>query len=100
MASFKVLGRLKLMNVKFFEFLKSRYTKIKHFTTKMKVVKVVKLRGVHNTPTVGCFFKMFKIQLLCCFITQLVKKLQQWSLYEVIEDILPIVLNTKQPLSY
>merc|ERR1712177_63823 len=48
----------------------------------------------------GVFFsKMFKIQLFCCFITQLVEKLQQWSLYEVIEDILPIVLNTKQPLS-
>ena len=38
----------------------------------------------------GVFSKMFKIQLFCCFITQLVKKLQQWSLYEVIEDILPI----------
>ena len=25
--------------------------------------------------------------------------LQQWSLYEVIEDILPFVLNTKPPLS-
>ena len=33
---------------------------------------------------VGCFFKFFKIQFVCCFITQLVKKLQQWSLYEVI----------------
>ena len=30
---------------------------------------------------------------------QLVKKLQQWSLYEVIEDIMPFVLNTKRPLS-
>ena len=28
-----------------------------------------------------------KIRLFCCFITQLVKELQQWSLYEVIEDI-------------
>ena len=55
--------------------------------------------GVHRTPKVGCFFKTFKIQLFCCFITQLVKKLQQWSLYEVIEDILPFVLNTKRPLS-
>ena len=50
-------------------------------------------------PKLGVFSKMFKIQLFCCFITQLVKKLQQWSLYEVIEDILPIVLNTKRPLS-
>ena len=44
------------------------------------------------------FFKMFRIHLFC-FITQLVKKLLQWSLYEVIEDILPFVLNTKQPLN-
>ena len=29
----------------------------------------------------------------------LFKELQQWSLYEVIEDILPFVLNTKRPLS-
>ena len=50
-------------------------------------------------PKLGVFSKMFKIQLFCCFITQLVNKLQQWSLYEVIEDILPIVLNTKRPLS-
>ena len=50
-------------------------------------------------PKLGVFSKMFKIQLFCCFITQLVKKLQQWSLYEVIEDILPFVLNTKRPLS-
>ena len=50
-------------------------------------------------PKLGVFSKMFKIQFFCCFITQLVKKLQQWSLYEVIEDILPIVLNTKRTLS-
>ena len=50
-------------------------------------------------PKLGVFSKMFKIQLFCCFITQLVKKLQQWSLYEVIEDILPFVFNTKQPPS-
>ena len=39
------------------------------------------------------------MQLFDCFITQLVKKLQQLALYEMIEDILPIVLNTKRPLS-
>ena len=54
---------------------------------------------MHCTPEVGCFFKIVKIQLFDCFIAQLVKKLQQWSLYEVIEDILPFVLNTKRPLS-
>ena len=57
------------------------------------------IQGAHHTPKVGCFFKIFKIQLFCCFITQLVKKLQQWPLYEVKEDILPFVLNTKRPLS-
>merc|ERR1711867_400728 len=50
-------------------------------------------------PKMGVFFNFFKIQLFCCFITQLVKKLQQRSLYKVIEDILPFVLNTKRPLS-
>ena len=40
---------------------------------------------------------MFKIQLFCRFITQLVKKLQQLSFYEVIEGIFPLVL--KRPLS-
>ena len=55
--------------------------------------------GAYHTPKIGCFFKSFKIQLFSCFITQLIKKLQQWALYEVIEDILPLVLNTKRPLS-
>ena len=30
--------------------------------------------GVTKTPEVGCFFKIVKIQLFCCFITQLIKK--------------------------
>ena len=42
---------------------------------------------------------LLKIQFFCCFITQLVKKLQEWSLYEVIEDILLLVLNIEKPLS-
>ena len=33
-----------------------------------------------------------------CFCTQLSKKLQQWSIYGVIEDIPPFILNTKLPL--
>ena len=39
----------------------------------------------------------FRIQLYRVFITQLVEKLQQGSLYEVIEDILPFILNTNRP---
>ena len=47
-------------------------------------------------PKLGVFSKMFKIQLFCCFITQLVKMLQQWSLCDVIEDILPFVQPENQ----
>ena len=50
-------------------------------------------------PKLGVFSKMLKIQLFCSFITQLVKMLQQWSLYDVKEDILPFVLNKETPLS-
>ena len=50
-------------------------------------------------PKLGFFFKIVKIQFFCCFFTQLVKKLNQQSLYEVIEYILPYVLNIKRPLS-
>ena len=56
-----------------------------------------RVRTIH--PKLGVFFKMCKIHFFCCFITQLVKKLQQWSLHEVIKDILPFVLNTKRHLS-
>ena len=47
----------------------------------------------------GVFSKCSKYSFLVAFISQLVKKLQQWSLYEVIEVILPFVLHTKRPLS-
>ena len=57
------------------------------------------LSGVYRTLKVGCFFKMVKILHFCYFITKLVKKLRQGSLYEVMENILPFVLNTKRPLS-
>ena len=50
-------------------------------------------------PKLGVFSNFSKYSFFCCFITQLVKKLQQRSLYKVIEDILPFVLNTKRPLS-
>ena len=42
---------------------------------------------------------VFKVSGFSLVISQLVKMLQQWSLYEVIEDILLFVLNTKRPLS-
>ena len=45
-------------------------------------------------PKLGVFCYFPKYSILVAVISQLVKKLQQWSLYEVIEDILPFVLNT------
>ena len=50
-------------------------------------------------PKLGVFSRLLIFNILVALITQLIKKLQQWSLYEVMEDILPIVLNTKRPLS-
>ena len=64
---------------------------------KFQVLGVI--QGAHHTPKIGCFFQIYEIQHFCCFITQLVKKLRQWYLCEVKEDILPFVLNTKRPLS-
>ena len=56
------------------------------------------MRTAH--PKLGVFSYVPKYSFIVAFISQLVKKLQQCSLYEVIEDILPFVLNTKRPLSY
>ena len=51
-------------------------------------------------PKLGVFSKLLKYSFICCFITHLFKrKPQQWSSYKVIEDILPLVLNSKWPLS-
>ena len=36
-------------------------------------------------PKLGVFLQTYEIQLFCCFITQLIKNLHQWSLYEVLE---------------
>ena len=55
--------------------------------------------GAYWTSKVGCFSNFSKYSVFCFFITQLLKKLQQWSLSEVIKDILPFVWNTKWPLS-
>ena len=51
-----------------------------------------KLCTIRPKLGVFCKFNMFG----CC-ITQLIKKPKQWSLYEVIKNILPFVLNTKRP---
>ena len=83
----------------FFKIPKAYFNSYNGHLRKFKFQLLGVIQGAHHTPEVGCFFKMFKIQLFCCFITQLVKKLQQWSLYQVIEDILLFVLNTKRPLS-
>ena len=62
-------------------------------------VSKIRVSGCARCTQSWVFFKTFKIQFFCCFITRRVWMLQQWSLYEVIEDILPFVLNTKRPLS-
>ena len=64
---------------------------------KNQTLGVSRVCTVH--PKLGVFSRLLKFNILVALITQLVKKLQQWSLYEVIEDILPFVLNTKWPLS-
>ena len=88
MASFKVLWRLTLTNVKFFEFLKSPYTKSKSFSTKTKlflkvgtcktlemICKTLKIilgvRTIH--PKFGVFFKIFKIKLCLLLYYPVVK---------------------------
>jgi len=50
-------------------------------------------------PKLGVFSYFPKYTFIVAFISQLTQKPQQWSLYEVIEDILLFVLNTKRPLS-
>ena len=50
-------------------------------------------------PKWGVFSYFPKSSFIVAFTSQLVKKLQQGSLYKVIEDTLLFVLNTKRPLS-
>ena len=51
-------------------------------------------------PKLGVFSKFSKQSIFSCCITQLVKKLQQQSLYKVVVDvdILPFLSNTKRSL--
>ena len=44
-------------------------------------------------PKLGVFCYFLKYSILVAGISQLVNKLQQWSLYEVIKDNLPLVLG-------
>ena len=53
--------------------------------------------GAYRTPKV--FFFFLNTAFLLLNYSACKKKLQRWSLYEVIKDILLFVLNTKQPLS-
>ena len=85
------------MEMEFLQNSKSLFYSYNVHLRKFKFQLLGIIQGVHRTPKVGCVFKMFKIKLFCCFNTQLVNKLHQWSLYEVIEVILPFVLNTKRP---
>ena len=55
--------------------------------------------GAYRTPEVGSFHYFPKYSFIVAFISQLKQKPQQWSIFEVIENILPFVLNTKRRLS-
>ena len=50
-------------------------------------------------PQLGVFSEFKKINIFVSFVSQLVRMLRQWSLYEDIKDILPYDLNTKRVLS-
>ena len=60
---------------------------------------VVTLCGRNIPQEILLDISFFNIQLFVCFITQFVKKLRERSFYEVIETILPFVLNTNRSLS-
>ena len=78
----------------------SKSSKIIFFVFLLKFQLLGVIQVVQCKPEIGCFFpQIYQIQHFCCFVTQLIKKLQQWSLCEVIEDILSFVMNTKRPLS-
>ena len=50
-------------------------------------------------PKLGVFYYYPKYSFIVAFTYQRTQKPQQWSLIEVIEDILPFVFNTKRTLS-
>ena len=55
----------------------------------------------HRPCTIGqkiSIFQNFQNTAFLFLYYSACKNLQQWSVYEVIEDILPFILNTKQPL--
>ena len=53
---------------------------------------------MHCTPEFRGIFQNFQNTVFLLLYYSARKKLQQSSLYEVIENILPFVLNTKRPL--
>ena len=87
------------------EKIKNSYTFKSYYLILASGVLKIWVSGIRHN--LGCtryaqswvFFQKFQNTAFCCFITRLVKKLQHWSLYEVIEDILLFILNTKLPLS-
>ena len=73
------------------------YGPVTKFLQKLSPETLPWVRTKHTK--LGVFSCFPKYSIIVAVISQLVKKLQQWFLYEVIEDILPFVLNTKRPLS-
>ena len=56
-------------------------------------------RGLTTHRKLEVFPYFPKYSIFVAFISQLTQKLQWWSLYEMIEDILPFVLDTERPLT-
>ena len=74
-----------------------------HRTMKEQDFRKYGVQGVPKNQKKGRTFreiiKNLKTHNFCCFISRLLKKLQKMSFCHRIEDILPFVLNTKQPPS-
>ena len=88
------------METEFLENSKSLFLFIQCLPQKIQVSALRRNLGCAPYARNWVFFQIYEIQYFFLFITQLFKKkLQQWALYEVIEGILPFVLNTNRPLS-
>ena len=64
--------------------------KVSFGSPEVRILQTLRAQGTIRNLTLAVF---------CCFINQLVKKLQQWPLFQSIDDILSFVLNTKLLLS-
>ena len=50
-------------------------------------------------PRLGVFSTFPKYTIFVTFMSQFTQRVQQWSFYEMMDNILPYVLNKKRPLA-